>query len=72
MTTKSNLAKKRDTAKRVMMAMIEAGHYFKTNREGTQRVVAKHLRGANNDYLEDAYRSTAKLIERVPYPPGRA
>ena len=66
-TTKSYLAKKRDAAKRVMMAMIEAGHYFKTNREGTQRIVAKYLRGANKDYLEDAYRSTAKLIERVPY-----
>jgi len=66
-TTKSYLAKKRDAAKRVVMAMIEAGHYFKTNREGTQRVVAKYLRGANKDYLEDAYRSTAKLIERVPY-----
>ena len=49
------------------MALIEAGHYFKTNKEGTQRVVAKYLRGANKDYLEDAYRSTAKLIDRVPY-----
>ncbi|OGP30199.1 MAG: hypothetical protein A2038_15460 [Deltaproteobacteria bacterium GWA2_57_13] len=66
-TTKSYLAKKRDVVKRVIMALIEAGHYFKTNKEGTQRVVAKYLRGANKDYLEDAYRSTAKLIDRVPY-----
>lgn len=66
-TTKSYLAKKRDAVKRVIMALIEAGHYFKTDKEGTQRVVAKYLRGANKAYLEDAYRSTAKLIERVPY-----
>lgn len=66
-TTKSYLAKKRDVVKGVIMALIEAGHYFKTDREGTQRVVAKYLRGANKAYLEDAYRSTAKLIERVPY-----
>jgi hypothetical protein len=45
----------------------QAGHYFKTNKDGTQRVVAKYLRGANKDYLEDSYRSTAKLIDRVPY-----
>lgn len=66
-TTKGHLAKKRDAVKKVLMAMVEAGHYFKTNKEGTQRVVAKYLRGANKDYLEDAYRSTAKLIDRVPY-----
>ncbi len=66
-TTKSYLAKKRDTVKRVVMALVEAAHYFKTNKEGAQRIVAKYLRGANKAYLEDAYRSTAKLMERVPY-----
>lgn len=66
-TTKSYLAKKRDTVKRTVMALIEAAHYFKTNKEGTQKVIAKYLRGANKAYLEDAYRATAKLMERVPY-----
>jgi NitT/TauT family transport system substrate-binding protein len=66
-TTKSYLAKKRDTAKRIIMAMIEASHYFKTNKEETQKIVAKHLKGTNKAYLEDAYRATAKLLERVPY-----
>ncbi|MBI2359062.1 MAG: ABC transporter substrate-binding protein [Deltaproteobacteria bacterium] len=66
-TKKSYLAKKRDTVKRVIMALVEAGHYFKTNKEGAQRVVAKYLRVANKAYLEDSYRSTAKLIDRVPY-----
>ena len=66
-TTKSFLAKKRDTAKRVLMALIESSHYFKTNREGTQKIVSKYLRGANKAYLDSSYQSTAKIIERVPY-----
>lgn len=66
-TTKSYLAKKRDTVKRVVMALIEASHYFKANREGTQRIVGKYLRGANKAYLDSAYRSTAKILDRVPY-----
>ena len=66
-TTKSYLAKKRDTVKRVVMALIEASHYFKTNKEGTQKIVAKYLRGANKAYLDSSYQSTAKIIERVPY-----
>jgi NitT/TauT family transport system substrate-binding protein len=66
-TTKSYLARKRETVKRVVMALVEASHYFKTNKEGTQKVIAKYLRGANRAYLEDAYRATAKIIERVPY-----
>lgn len=66
-TAKSYLAKKRDTVKRVVMALIEAAHYFKTNKEGTQRIIAKYLRGANKAYLDSSYASTAKILERVPY-----
>lgn len=66
-TTKSYLAKKRDIVKRVVMALIEASRYFKTNKEGSQRIVAKYLRGANKAYLDSAYQSTVKILERVPY-----
>jgi NitT/TauT family transport system substrate-binding protein len=66
-TTKSYLAKKRETVKKVLMAMIEASHYFKTNKEGTQKIVAKYLRGANKAYLDSSYASTVKILERVPY-----
>jgi len=66
-TTKSYLAKNRSVVKRVVMALIEASHYFKTNREGTQKIVAKYLRGANKAYLDSSYQSTTKIIERVPY-----
>ena len=66
-TTKSYLAKRRDTVKRVVMSLIEASHYFKTRKEETQKIVAKYLRGANKAYLDSSYQSTSKLLERVPY-----
>ena len=66
-TTKSYLAKNRSIVKRVVMALIEASHFFKTNKQASQKIVAKYLRGANQAYLDSAYESTAKIMERVPY-----
>jgi len=66
-TTKSYLAKNRSVVKRVMMALIEASHYFRTNKEGAQKIVAKYQRGANKAYLDSSYDSTVKILERVPY-----
>jgi len=66
-TTKSYLAKNRSVVKRVVMSLIEASHYFKTNKEGTQKIVAKYLRSANKAYLDASYNSTVKILERVPY-----
>ena len=66
-TTKSYLAKNRSVIRRVMMALIGASQYFKTNKEGAQKIIAKYLRGANKAYLDSSYDSTVKIIERVPY-----
>ena len=66
-TMKSYLAKNRSVVKRVMMALIEASHYFKTNKEGAQKIIAKYQRGANKAYLDSSYDSTVKILERVPY-----
>ena len=66
-TTKSYLAKNRSVVKRVMMSLIEGSHYFKTNKEGTQKIVAKYQRSANKAYLDSSYDSTVKILERVPY-----
>lgn len=66
-TTKSYLAKNRNTVKRVLMALIDASHYFKTHKEETQKIIAKYLHGANKAYLDSSYESTAKILERVPY-----
>src|SRR4029453_8485760 len=66
-TTKSYLAKNRSVVKRVVMALIEASHFFKTNKDATQKIVAKYLRGVNKAYLDSSYESTAKTLEGVPY-----
>jgi hypothetical protein len=49
------------------MALIETAHFFKNNKEVTQKIVAKYLRGANKAYLDASYTSTVKILERVPY-----
>src|SRR5215472_5585974 len=66
-TTKSYLAKNRSVVKRVVMSLIEASHYFRTDKEGSQKIIAKYLRGANKAYLDTSYDSTVKILERVPY-----
>jgi ABC-type nitrate/sulfonate/bicarbonate transport system substrate-binding protein len=66
-TTKSFLAKRRPIVKRTVMALIETAHFFKNNKEATQKIIAKYLRGANKAYLDNSYASTVKILERVPY-----
>jgi NitT/TauT family transport system substrate-binding protein len=66
-TTKSFLAKRRPIVKRAVMALIEGAHFFRTNKEAAQRIVAKYLRGANKAYLDTSYQSTVRILERVPY-----
>ena len=50
-----------------MMSLIEGAHYFRTNKEGAQKIVAKYQRTANKAYLDSSYDSTVKILERVPY-----
>jgi NitT/TauT family transport system substrate-binding protein len=65
-TTKSYLAANRDIVKRVIMAHIEATQFFKAHKEETKKIVSKYSRITNEDYLESAYATTAKLYDRVP------
>ncbi|MGH7795026.1 MAG: ABC transporter substrate-binding protein, partial [Candidatus Binatia bacterium] len=65
-TTKSYLAAKRDTMRRLTMALIEATHFLKTRKEETKKVIAKYTRQNNSQYLEDSYIANVKLHDRVP------
>jgi len=49
------------------MALVEAPRYFKTDRDGTQKIMAKYHATANKAYLDDAYQTTAKILDRVAY-----
>jgi NitT/TauT family transport system substrate-binding protein len=66
-TTKSYLAANRPTVKRIMMALIEATHFFKTQKEESKKIFAKYSRQTNDAYLEAGYEGIAKLFERSPY-----
>ena len=65
-TTKSYLARQRETVKKVVMAHIEAAQYFKTHKDETKKIISKYSRITNSAYLEAAYTATAKLYDRVP------
>ncbi|HEY7557109.1 MAG TPA: ABC transporter substrate-binding protein [Candidatus Binatia bacterium] len=66
-TTKSYLAKARDNVKKIVMALIEATHFFKTRKEDTKKIVGKYFPTANAAYLEDNYTTTTRILEQVPY-----
>ncbi len=65
-TTRSYLSRRRETVKKVLMAHIEAMHFFKTRKEESKKIISKYSRQTNEAYLEDAYTASAKLYDRVP------
>ena len=65
-TTKSFLAGNREIIRRIMMALIEATHFFKTRKDESKKILAKYARQENESYLEAAYNGNAPMFERVP------
>ena len=49
------------------MALTEATHFFKPNKEQTKRIMGKYFPTANAAYLERNYMTTTRIVERVPY-----
>jgi NitT/TauT family transport system substrate-binding protein len=64
--SKSFVRQNRDTVKRLLMALIDGVHFYKTRKEESKKIMAKYTRYNNEAYLEDAYQSSAKLFEQVP------
>jgi NitT/TauT family transport system substrate-binding protein len=65
-TTKNFLSSRRDSVKRITMALIEATHFLKTRKEDSKKFIAKYSRQNNPSYLEASYSAMAKLHDRVP------
>lgn len=65
-TTKSYLAGNRETVKRVLMALIEATHFFKTRKEESKRLLAKFSKQNNEAFLESSYVGNEPIYERIP------
>jgi NitT/TauT family transport system substrate-binding protein len=66
-TSKSFLGSHRESVKRVLMALIESTHYFKTHKEESKKIIAKYSKQNNPAYLEDSYKAVAKLYDKVPF-----
>ena len=64
--SKSFLKGSRDTMKRLLMALIDGVHFYKTRKEESKKIMAKFTRHSNEAFLEAAYQSSAKLFEQVP------
>lgn len=65
-TTKSYLARNRETVRKVIMSQIEATHFFKSHKDETKKIISKYSRITNENYLESAYAAVAKLYDIVP------
>jgi NitT/TauT family transport system substrate-binding protein len=65
-TTKSYLASNRPTVKKLLMALTDAAHFFKTRKEESKKIIAKYTRQNDEAYVEAAYDINARLVERVP------
>jgi NitT/TauT family transport system substrate-binding protein len=66
-TSKRYLAKIRENVKKIVMALTEATHFFKTRKEESKKIVGKYFPTANAAYLEDNYNATIRILEQVPY-----
>ncbi len=64
--SKSFVKSNRDTMKRLLMALIDATHFFKTRKEESKKIMAKYTRHNNEAFLESAYQSSNKLFEQMP------
>lgn len=65
-TTRQFFSSRRDSVKRITMALIEATHFLKTRKEDSKKFIAKYSRQNNAAYLEASYNAMAKLHDRVP------
>jgi NitT/TauT family transport system substrate-binding protein len=65
-TTKSYLASNRETVKRIVMALIEGTHFFKTRKEESKKLLAKYSKQNNEAFLEASYVGNEPIFERLP------
>ncbi len=67
-TTRSYLAQKRAVAIRFMRAFIRGMHRYKTDKEFSEKVIAKFAQIQDRQMIEATWREYASGIERVPRP----
>ena len=64
--TRSYLQQNRAAVKGFIKGQIEGMHYVKTNKEGSLKILKKHLQVADTEAIEGTYDFFAKRLGRVP------
>jgi ABC-type nitrate/sulfonate/bicarbonate transport system substrate-binding protein len=64
--TRSYLQQNRAVVKGFIKGQIEGMHYVKTNKEGSLKILKKHLQVADAEAVEGTYEFFAKRLPRVP------
>jgi ABC-type nitrate/sulfonate/bicarbonate transport system substrate-binding protein len=64
--TRSYLQQNRAAIKGFIKGQIEGMHYVKTNKEGSLKILKKHLQVTDSDSVEGTYEFFAKRLPRVP------
>ena len=67
-TTRKRIRENPDEVRRVVWSMAEAIHFFKSNKEESIKIMARHTRGVDRSILEGAYASNRELLADDTYP----
>jgi len=66
--TRKMIRENPDAVQRVVRALAEAVHYYKTNKEGTIGVMQKYTRGQGRGFLEPVWQAQKALLVEDTYP----
>lgn len=67
-TTRKRIRENPDEVKRVVWAMAEAIHFYKTQKEPAIKIMEKYTRGLGRSILEGAYAANRMLLVEDSYP----
>jgi len=70
--TRRNIARDREGIVRFLRAYVEAIHYFRTNREGSVRALAKFFRGSTAEQIAFLYADQREVFDPLPIPSDEA
>jgi NitT/TauT family transport system substrate-binding protein len=67
-STASNVSKNEELTRRIMKAMVEGIHFFKTQKEASMKSLDAFARLGDATLIDETYRHYQDIIPRVPYP----
>ena len=67
-TTRKKIAENPDEVRRVVLAMAEAIHFFKTRKDEAIKIMSKYTRGVPREILEAAHAANSPLLVEDTYP----